>query len=167
MFERFLNEYPSSVYAEKVNDYLVEVYMNTRSYEVALRSIEKITHPSARILEAKQKLLFRMGTQLFAQADYRNAIDYFTRSLQLGQYNQKTKADAYYWRGESKYRLERYPEAANDMRLYLEFATDKIHRSTDWLFIAWDTVCSSRNNIIPHATGLFAVCRTDGRRRLL
>ena len=59
--------------------------MNTRSYEVALRSIEKITHPSARILEAKQKLLFRMGTQLFAQADYRNAIDYFTRSLQLGQ----------------------------------------------------------------------------------
>ena len=66
-----------------------------------------------------------MGTQLFAQADYRNAIDYFTRSLQLGQYNQKTKADAYYWRGESKYRLERYPEAANDMRLYLEFATDK------------------------------------------
>lgn len=125
VFERFLNEYPSSVYAEKVNDYLVEVYMNTRSYEVALRSIEKITHPSARILEAKQKLLFRMGTQLFAQADYRNAIDYFTRSLQLGQYNQKTKADAYYWRGESKYRLERYPEAANDMRLYLEFATDK------------------------------------------
>ena len=31
----------------------------------------------------------------------------------------------YPWRGESKYRLERYPEAANDMRLYLEFATDK------------------------------------------
>ena len=125
VFERLLNEYPNSPYADRVNDYLVEVYMNTRSYEVALRSIEKITHPSARILEAKQKLLFRMGTQLFAQADYRNAIDYFTRSLQLGQYNQKTKADAYYWRGESKYRLERYPEAANDMRLYLEFATDK------------------------------------------
>ena len=43
----------------------------------------------------------------------------------------------------------------------------RIHRNTDWLFTVWDTVCSSRNNIIPPATGLSAVCRTDGRRRLL
>jgi len=84
VFERFLNEYPCRYMLEKVNDYLVEVYMNTRSYEVALRSIEKITHPSARILEAKQKLLFRMGTQLFAQADYRNAIDLFYPFFAVG-----------------------------------------------------------------------------------
>lgn len=125
VFERFLNEYPHSAYADKVNDYLVEVYMNTRSYMAALKSIAKISQPGERILEAKQKLLFRLGTQAFAQAAFENAIECFSQSLQLGRYNQQTKADAYYWRGESKYRLEQYAAAAADFRQYLEFTQDK------------------------------------------
>ncbi len=130
VFERFLNEFPNSAYTEKVNDYLIEVYMNTRSYTAALNSIAKISHPGNRILEAKQKLLFRLGTQAFAQAAFENAIDYFSQSLQLGRYNQQTQADAYYWRGESKYRLEQYNAAASDYRQFLEFAPDR--RSTEY-----------------------------------
>lgn len=130
VFERFLNEFPNSVYTEKVNDYLIEVYMNTRSYMAALNSIAKISRPGNRILEAKQKLLFRLGTQAFAQAAFENAIEYFSQSLQLGRYNQQTQADAYCWRGESKYRLEQYGAAASDYRQYLEFAPDR--RSTEY-----------------------------------
>ena len=121
VFERFLNEFPNSAYAAKVNDYLVEVYMNTRSYQAALNSIAKISHPGDRILEAKQKLLFRIGILAFAQAAFENAIGYFTQSIDLGRYDRQTKADAYYWRGESKYRLEQYAQAASDYRLYLEY----------------------------------------------
>lgn len=130
VFERFLNEFPNSTYTEKVNDYLIEVYMNTRSYMAALKSIAKISRPGSRILEAKQKLLFRLGTQAFAQAAFENAVEYFSQSLQLGRYNQQTQADAYYWRGESKYRLEQYGAAASDYRQYLEFAPDR--RSTEY-----------------------------------
>ncbi len=119
VFERFLNEFPHSAYSEAVNDYLIEVYMNTRSYEAALRSIEKIKQPGVRILEAKQKILFRLGTQAFANADFPTAVSYFNRSLQLGGYNLATQADTYYWRGEANYRTGQYAQAASDFTSYL------------------------------------------------
>lgn len=94
VFEKFLNEFPTSEYAEMVSSYLVEVYMNTRSYEAALKSIDRIAHPGKRILEAKQRILFQLGTQAFANTQFEQSIGYFDRSLGLGQYNRQTKADA-------------------------------------------------------------------------
>ncbi|WP_018108868.1 tetratricopeptide repeat protein [Bacteroides propionicifaciens] len=119
VFERFLNEFPSSKYADKVSDYLVDLYMTTRSYESALNSIARIDRPSPRILEAKQKLLFQMGVQNFANSDFNQAIDYFSSSLALGQYNAQTRADAAYWRGESYYRLGDFNQAARNFKDYL------------------------------------------------
>lgn len=120
VFEKFLNEFPQSSYAEMVSNYLVEVYMNTRSYEAALKSISRIAQPGKRILEAKQKILFQLGTQAFANTNFDLAIDYFNQSINLGQYNRQTKADAQYWRGESYYRLGKMPEAARNFSEYLQ-----------------------------------------------
>ena len=125
VFERFLNEFPNSRYRERVNDYLVETYMNTRSYDAALKSIAKISKPGPRIMEAKQKILFRLGTQAFAKARFAEALQYFNRSLEVGQYNPSVKADAYYWRGEANYRLGNYKNAGQDLRRYLDLANDK------------------------------------------
>ena len=120
VFEKFLNEFPNSQYTEMVSNYLVEVYLNSRSYEAALKSIERIAHPGTRIMEAKQKILFQLGTQAFANASFEQAIDYFNQSVAIGQYNRQTKADALYWRGESYYRLNRMTEAARNFREYLQ-----------------------------------------------
>lgn len=125
VFERFLNEFPSSVYAEKVSDYLVEVYMNSKSYAAALKSIEKISRPSARIMEAKQNILFQLGTESFANAGFEQAITYFDRSLEIGQYNAQTKADTYYWRAEAYYRLEKYAQAGQGFQNYLQLTAQK------------------------------------------
>ncbi len=120
VFEKFLNEFPNSQYTEMVSNYLVEVYLNTRSYEAALKSIDRIAHPGTRIMEAKQKILFQLGTQAFANASFEQAIGYFNQSIAIGQYNRQTKADALYWRGESYYRLNRMTEAARNFREYLQ-----------------------------------------------
>lgn len=122
-FEKFLNDFPNSPYVEKVSSYLVEVYMNTRSYAAALKSIDRIARPSTQIMEAKQKILFQLGTQSFANANFEQALQYLNQSIAIGQYNRQTKADAYYWCGESYYRLNRMTEAARDFNAYLQLTT--------------------------------------------
>lgn len=134
VFEKFLNEFPNSPYAEKVSNYLVEVYMNTRSYDAALKSIDRISHPSKAILEAKQKILFQLGTQSFANTQFEQAIGYFNQSVTLGQYNLQTKADALYWLGESYYRLNRMREAACNFNEYLSLTRQ---RDTEMFALAY------------------------------
>lgn len=119
VFEKFLNEYPASPRCDKVNEYLVEVYMNTRNYDVALQSINKIATPSPVIYEAKQKVLYRMGVQEFVNGNMDKAIDYFDQAAALARYNSATHSDVLYWRGESYYNKEDYAAAASNYKSVL------------------------------------------------
>jgi TolA-binding protein len=134
VFENFLNDYPNSKYTGKVNDYLVEVYLTTKNYEAALTSIEKINHPGARILEAKQDILFQMGAQAFANVKMDEAISLFTRTVDMGAYNTEARNDAYFWRGESYYRQGLYQHAITDYRTYMN---NTRQRDTDMYALAY------------------------------
>lgn len=83
-FEKFPNELPTSPYTEEVSNYLVRVYVNTYSYDAALKSVNRITKPSAQILEAKQKILLQSGIQSFANADSEQALKYLNQSTVIG-----------------------------------------------------------------------------------
>jgi TolA-binding protein len=124
-FEKFLNEFPDSEYAEKISSYLVDVYLNTRSYDAALKSIERISRPAARVMEAKQKILFRLGTQAFVNSTFDKAVACFDESIAIGQYDAQTKADACYWRGEAWYRLNEMNNASRDFNEYLRLTAQK------------------------------------------
>lgn len=133
IFEDFLNDFPNSKYADKVNDYLVEVYLTTKNYQAALNSIDKIKHPSTKILEAKQDILFQLGTQAFANMELDKAVDLFSRAISLGAYNLESRNDAYFWRGESYYRQGEYNKAISDYRTYLN---NTRQRNTDMYALA-------------------------------
>ncbi len=103
-FEQFLNDYPKSTHADKVGEILVEEYNKTRNYDIALQSINKINNPSANILEAKQKMLYRMGVQEFVNGNMEETIGYMDQSLELGRYDSKTKGGAHFWKAEALFR---------------------------------------------------------------
>ena len=128
MFERFLNEFPESQYADQANAYLAETYLNTKNYTAALASIEKIQRPGNALLAAKQKLLYKSGLEAFVNSRTDEALEAFTQSLQLSRYDAPTAADAFFWRAEAYYRKGEYAKAANDYQQHLSNTTDKNSR---------------------------------------
>lgn len=119
VFEDFLNRFPNSKYADQVSNYLTEVYLTTKNYEAALSSIEKIKSPSTKILEAKQQILYQLGINAFANSDYSEAIQLFSQSIQVGNYNNQIRSNALFWRGECFARLDQYDKAKRDYISYL------------------------------------------------
>ena len=116
-FEQFLNEFPNSREANKVKSYLALEYMSTKNYEVAYQSIQRIAQPNDKILEAKQYILYQLGTEAFAQQNFSKAVEYFTLSIQTlpaGNYI----AESYYWRSESYYRLGMHDNSISDLRAF-------------------------------------------------
>jgi len=112
--ERFLNEYPTSPWAQKVGAYLAETYLSTRNYEAALQSIAKINHPDAALMEARQKLLCRAGQEAFAGGDTDKAIGLLSECIAMAGYDRATRAEALLWRGEAHYRKANYAAARTD-----------------------------------------------------
>lgn len=119
VLENFLNTYPNSTYADRVSNYLVEVYSTTRNYGVALQSIAKIKNPSSTLLKAKQTLHYQWGVQHYLNTLYSDAISQFDQSIKLGSLDPVCYAESYFWRGEARYHLENYDRAITDYQMFI------------------------------------------------
>ncbi len=117
VFERFLNQFPSSQYASSVSKHLSEVYFTTKNYPAALESINKIKNPSAEIKQAKQKVLYNLGVQEFISGNYTKSDSYMAQAINLGS------KEAVYLKGESEYRQGKYAQAETDLSKYVKTAS--------------------------------------------
>lgn len=117
--ESFLNTYPTSVHADRVSQYLVEVYSTTRNYEAALQSIAKIKSPSQTLLKAKQHLHYQWGVQHYLNAGYQPAIGQFDQSVKAGSLEPVSYAESYFWRGEARFHLGQYSGAVSDYQMFI------------------------------------------------
>ncbi|HTN68440.1 MAG TPA: tetratricopeptide repeat protein [Dysgonamonadaceae bacterium] len=120
LFENFLREFPNSQYTDQVNDILAETFLTTKDYNAALSAINRIDNPARRILEAKQMVLFQLGTQQFINSKISEAIDFFDKSINLGNYNREARTSAFFWRGESKYRINNFSGASADFQTFTQ-----------------------------------------------
>jgi tetratricopeptide (TPR) repeat protein len=137
-FERFLTEFPQSKHREEAYDYLVSVFMTSNNYKEAYQALSKISHPNDKLIETKQYLLYKLGTDAFMQADYEKAADYFTLSLQ-SSFTGKYSAESLFWRAESNSRLGNEAEVITDLKSFFrnQYAANSVNRAKAYYTLAY------------------------------
>lgn len=103
LMEKFIRDYPDSEYVPKVEEYLATAYYNDRNYAKALNSINAISRPSAKVLAAKQKILYELGMECVSNGNYKDGADYLRQSIALASHDRAIAAQAQLWLGDALY----------------------------------------------------------------
>ncbi len=118
----FLTRFPKSKYAPQVEEYLATAYFNEKDYARALESINRISNPSSKVMEAKQKILYELGMECMSNNRPEAARTYLREAVAI-RGDQALRAQASLWLGDACYALGKYSEAETAYKDYL--AADK------------------------------------------
>jgi len=103
-FEEYIRLYPAADNTDEAYNYLVNAYLGTRNYSMALVSLEKIREKGPEIEKAYQKVAFYRGLELYKNLRFTEAVEVFEKSLKYARYDPVIAARTYYWLGEAAYR---------------------------------------------------------------
>lgn len=114
----FISRFPHSRYAAQVEEYLATAYFNEKDFPKALESINRIPRPSAKVLEAKQKILYESGMAAMANNHPSAAREYLREAVGINA-DRTLQAQANLWLGDACYALRKYAEAEKAYTDYL------------------------------------------------
>lgn len=100
----YIKQYPSSPRTDECYKYLANVYLTSKNYKEAMKSIISIKDLNDEMKGAYQKIAFLRGLQLFNDNDFSESIVYLNKSLMYPLNRQYTSL-GYYWKGDAFYRL--------------------------------------------------------------
>ena len=129
----FLDTYPKSKYKDEANGLMVKIYMSSKNYGDALRSLESIGTLTSDLKMAYQQIAYYRGLELFNNLEYQAAIYMLDKSMEYGIYDRTINSYCTYWKAESNYKLNKYVEAQKLFKDYIvmqgAFGTQEYERS--------------------------------------
>lgn len=117
--KRFLDEFPDSPYAITLREYLINGYITDNNYEAALANIEEVKNPTESLLDAKQQVLYTLGTRDMASGNTSLALERFRQAKYMGSRVADIYNELDLWIGECLYKEGDYADAARSYRAYL------------------------------------------------
>jgi TolA-binding protein len=108
--QAYLDQFPNSRYADELYGYLITMYMTTRNYRDALTSIANVKRQSPRLLEAKQRIAFNRGVELFNEMRFSEAQNMFDEAIK-NSFDEQLTLLAFYWKGEAYFRMGQFENA--------------------------------------------------------
>ena len=126
----FLQDFPTSVHQEEVQDLLSESYLLNQNYQQAIDHIEGLPNRTFRINKVYQKVTFLKGTQHLNQDEPQKAIVHFKKSLTVSL-DQNLYSLTHLWLGESYSTIGAYGKAIESYNQF--FLTDPSSHRMDGL----------------------------------
>ncbi len=118
-FQEYIQLFPNSKRIDEAYNYLVLAYMNTRNYQNALESLEKMKNKDASTKQAYQRVAFFRALELFQNLNYTEAIEKFNLSLKYPDFNKTIFAQTLYWQAEAYYKLGKFDKAAENYNQFI------------------------------------------------
>lgn len=121
-FEEFLRRYPDSRYAPEVQEYIVDGYMTDRNYDLALASINRMKKPSAKVLAAKQKVLYNLGASALSAGNSSTALVYLREADGLARHDAELANEVKLLLGEALYKQGDYAASRSSLETFISKA---------------------------------------------
>lgn len=124
-FELYLERYPNSPRKNDVYQYLVNVYSNTKKYQEALNSLDKLPTLDIKLKSAYQIIAFNHGVELFEKSEFAKSRIAFQGVKKYPVDNEIVAkatfwtADAFYMQGDFKNAVVKYREFVSIPGAYL------------------------------------------------
>jgi len=108
--KRFLKTYPNSVNKSDANRYLANLYITTKDYDNALKSISEAGLNSSEMRMAYQKVAYFRGVEYYNSLKLDKALELFEESTKY-PINGTYLALARYWKSEVLFKQKKYAES--------------------------------------------------------
>ena len=104
---QFIDQYPNSEDAKEAYEFLLKVYLTTKNYDDALKSMEKIKNKDPRMQKAYQSIVYNRAVEQYHNREYESAIKNF-KLVKRYPIDQNLNAMSQFWIGECNYNLKEY-----------------------------------------------------------
>lgn len=119
-FQKYIKLFPNAAHIDEAYTYLANVFITTKSYKEAVEAIESIKVLTPELKQAHQKVAYYRGVDLFNNMEFADAIKSFDKSNTY-LFDKEIRANAIYWKAESYFRLNKYPEA---VEYYIDYTSE-------------------------------------------
>jgi tetratricopeptide (TPR) repeat protein len=117
---KFLDLYPTSVYANEGKEIIINLLANTNNYAEALSLYQSFGNPTPTMARIYPKILFGRATQ-YVNDQKLNEADNLLNQIIKDPNAGAVLPFADFWKAETAYRLNRYDEAVKYMNDYLQY----------------------------------------------
>lgn len=116
--KEFLKNYPLSEYTEEAKTMLSVQLLVGKNFKEALEVFRSLKQPDATQRGLWQRAALYRAMQLYHEGSFASAEQHFGEAIGLASVVEVNRR-AHYWRGDTRFRLQKYMQAADDYKSYL------------------------------------------------